>query len=305
MRSDADYWQGGLLRLAELARRLQAGDLARRRRAGCPDRPAGDGLARRGGRPGRGGRGEPDAGTGNLAEQDPGPASRPARGGLCPAVFQPIIGLHAAAVRVPAAGGQRGGAAEFGMWLDRERGLSPMSVRCYCKQTKYVLASVGCQEAVSGLDAGKVTAFMVDWSRGSRHRVCEGDGDVAAGVPAVRARDRTDGCPAGRGGPGGRVVAAGRASPGLPINCWPAGNGVGLQDRAVLSLLARLELRGAEAADLQRTTSTGGSARSRSPARAARLRGSRCRRSCARPQGHGSMKACLRLLCVMHRTLMS
>jgi hypothetical protein len=131
---------------------------------------------------------------------------------------------------------------EFGLWLDRERGLSPMSVRCYCKQTKYVLASVGCQEAVSGLDAGKVTAFIVDWSRGPRHRVCEGDGDAAAGVPAVRARDRTDGCPAGR------------------------------------------------------------SARSRSPARAAGLRSSRRPRSCARPQGHGPMKACLRLLCVMHRT---
>jgi integrase/recombinase XerD len=54
---------------------------------------------------------------------------------------------------------------EFGTWLDRERDLSLVSVRCYCKQAKYFLAAVGGPEAVSGLDAGKVTAFMVDWSR--------------------------------------------------------------------------------------------------------------------------------------------
>jgi hypothetical protein len=29
--------------------------------------------------------------------------------------------------------------AEFRMWLDRERGLSPVSVRCYSKQAKYFL----------------------------------------------------------------------------------------------------------------------------------------------------------------------
>ena len=55
--------------------------------------------------------------------------------------------------------------AEFCMWLDRERGLSPVSVRCYSKQARYFLAAVGGPEAVSGLDAGKVTAFMVEHSR--------------------------------------------------------------------------------------------------------------------------------------------
>ena len=33
--------------------------------------------------------------------------------------------------------------AEFRGWLDRERGLSPVSVRCYSKQAKYFLAAVG------------------------------------------------------------------------------------------------------------------------------------------------------------------
>jgi hypothetical protein len=52
--------------------------------------------------------------------------------------------------------------AEFRSWLDRERGLSPVSVRCYCKQARYFMAAAGGPGAVSGLDAGKVTAFMVD-----------------------------------------------------------------------------------------------------------------------------------------------
>ena len=56
--------------------------------------------------------------------------------------------------------------AEFRTWLDRERGLSPVSVRCYFKQAKYFLAEAGGPGAVSGLDGGQVTAFMVEHSRG-------------------------------------------------------------------------------------------------------------------------------------------
>ena len=33
--------------------------------------------------------------------------------------------------------------AEFRGWLDRERGLSPVSVRCYSKQSKAFLAGIG------------------------------------------------------------------------------------------------------------------------------------------------------------------
>src|SRR5690348_11507884 len=56
--------------------------------------------------------------------------------------------------------------AEFCTWLGRERGLSPVSVRCYSKQAKAFLAAAGGPGAVSGLDAGQVTAFMVGHSRG-------------------------------------------------------------------------------------------------------------------------------------------
>ena len=104
--------------------------------------------------------------------------------------------------------------AEFRGWLDRERGLSAVSVRCYSKQSKAFLAGIGGAGGVSGHDAGKVTAFMVDWTAGPQQVVGEGDGDVAAGIPAVRARDRPDARPAGRGSSGGGVVAAGRAAAG-------------------------------------------------------------------------------------------
>ena len=36
--------------------------------------------------------------------------------------------------------------AEFGTWLGRERGLSPVTVRCYSKQAKYFLAAAGCRK---------------------------------------------------------------------------------------------------------------------------------------------------------------
>src|SRR3954447_17300919 len=39
------------------------------------------------------------------------------------------------------------------------------SVRCYCQQAKAFLTGIGGPEAVSGLDAGKVVAFMVDHTR--------------------------------------------------------------------------------------------------------------------------------------------
>ena len=97
--------------------------------------------------------------------------------------------------------------AEFGTWLDRERGLSPVSVRCYSKQAKYFLAAVGGPGVVSGLDAGEVTAFMVEHSK-DRNGWSAKASDVAAGVLAVRACDRADGrSPGGRGSRGGGVAA--------------------------------------------------------------------------------------------------
>ena len=148
--------------------------------------------------------------------------------------------------------------AEFRMWLDRERGLSPVSVRCYSKQAKYFLAAVGGPEAVSGLDAGKVTAFMVEHSRDRNSwsakamvtslraflRFAHATGrtavSLAGAVPAV-ASWRLSALP--------RALSAAETGR-LLVGCGRE-TAAGLRDYAVLSLLARLGLRGAEAAGLQ------------------------------------------------------
>ncbi len=148
--------------------------------------------------------------------------------------------------------------AEFRGWLDRERGLSPVSVCCYAKQSKAFLAGIGGAGAVSGLDAGRVTAFMVDWAAG------RSTGSAKAMVTSLRAFLRfahatgRTAVPLAWAVP---AVASWRLS-GLPrgmkaaeIERLLAGcerdTAVGLRDYAVLSLLARLGLRGAEAAGLQ------------------------------------------------------
>src|SRR5258706_1689417 len=55
--------------------------------------------------------------------------------------------------------------ADFSSWLARERGLSPVTVRCYSKQTRVFLAGLPgpLDAALRGLDARQVTAFMLDF----------------------------------------------------------------------------------------------------------------------------------------------
>ena len=148
--------------------------------------------------------------------------------------------------------------AEFGMWLDRERGLSPVSVRCYSKQAKYFLAAAGGPRAVGGLDAGRVTAFMVDYSKDRN------GWSAKAMVTSLRAFLRFA-CVTGRTAvplagavpavASWRLSALPRSLPAAEIEALLDGcdrdTATGLRDYAVLSLLARLGLRGAEAAGLQ------------------------------------------------------
>jgi site-specific recombinase XerD len=148
--------------------------------------------------------------------------------------------------------------AQFRTWLDRERRLSPVSVRCYSKQVKYFLAAIGGPGTVSGLDAAKVTAFMVGHSRDRNTwsakamvtslraflRFAHATGrltvPLAGAVPAVASW---------------RLSALPRGLPAAEIERLLAGcdqdTVAGLRDYAVLSLLARLGLRGAEAAGMQ------------------------------------------------------
>jgi integrase/recombinase XerD len=148
--------------------------------------------------------------------------------------------------------------AEFRAWLDRERGLSPVSVRCYSKQAKAFLAVIGGSGAIGGLDAGRVTAFMVDHSRDRNTwsakamvtslraflRFAHATGRTAVAlvgaVPTV-ASWRLASLPLG--------VSAAEVE--RLLACCDRQTAAGLPDYAVLSLLARLGLRGAEAAGLQ------------------------------------------------------
>jgi integrase/recombinase XerD len=92
-----------------------------------------------------------------------------------------IVGMDAGSGCVQPDGDSAALLAEFGTWLDRERGLSPVSVRCYSKQSKAFLAGVGGAGAVSGLDAGQVTTFMVGWAQGRN------TGSAKAMVTSLRA----------------------------------------------------------------------------------------------------------------------
>ena len=55
----------------------------------------------------------------------------------------------------------------FGEWLDRRRGLAPITVHNYCWHAEQFLAVLPqpTQVSVSLLDAGTVTAFMVEYCR--------------------------------------------------------------------------------------------------------------------------------------------
>ena len=160
----------------------------------------------------------------------------------------------------PAGDGGRAAAllAEFCMWLVRERGLSAETVRCYGNQVKAFLAAIGGPELVRGLDAGQVTAFMVDHSRDRNSwsakvmvtslraflRFAHVTGrtlvPLAGAVPAVASW---------------RLAALPQGLPAADVERLLAGcdrqTAVGLRDYAILCLLARLGLRGAEAAGLQ------------------------------------------------------
>jgi len=148
--------------------------------------------------------------------------------------------------------------AEFGTWLDRERGLSLVSVRSYCKQARYFLAAVGGPQAVSRLEAGKVTAFMVGWSRD------RSTGSAKAMVTSLRAFLRFAHATGRTAVPlaGAVPAVASWRQAALPRGLKAAeiemllagcdrGTAIGLRDHAVLSLLARLGLRGAEAAGVR------------------------------------------------------
>jgi integrase/recombinase XerD len=149
--------------------------------------------------------------------------------------------------------------AEFRRWLAEERGLSPVTVGCYGKQARGFLAGLAepLDAALRGLDAGQVSSFMLGYCR---DRNAE---SAKAAVTAVRALLRFLHV-------SGRVpvplAAAVPSVAGWRLASLPRGLDaatvqrlldscdrdtiVGRRDYAILIMLARLGLRGAEVAGL-------------------------------------------------------
>jgi integrase/recombinase XerD len=149
--------------------------------------------------------------------------------------------------------------AEFGAWLAGERGLSPVTVRCYRKHARVFLT--GLPEPLGGalqrLDAGQVTSFMLGYCQGRN------TGSAKAMVTAIRAllrflhvSGRTPALLAGavpavagwRLAQLPRGLAAGQV--GRLLDSCDRDTVTGRRDYAILTVLARLGLRGAEAAAL-------------------------------------------------------
>jgi len=150
--------------------------------------------------------------------------------------------------------------ARFRAWLAEERGLSPVTVDCYGKQARTFLVRLPepLDAALRGLDAGQVTSFMLDYCRDrnpasakaivtavrSLLRFLHVAGYVpvplAAAVPAVA---------------GWRLASLPRGLDAAMVARLLAGCDrdtiVGRRDYAILIMLARLGLRGAEVAGLE------------------------------------------------------
>jgi integrase/recombinase XerD len=150
--------------------------------------------------------------------------------------------------------------AEFGAWLTGERGLSPATVRGYRKHARVFLA--GLPEPLDGalqrLDAGQVTSFMLGYCQGRSTEA------AMAMVTAIRAllrfvhvSGRTPILLAGAvpAVAGWRLASLPRGLAAGQVGRLLDGCGrdtvTGRRDYAILTVLARLGLRGAEAAALQ------------------------------------------------------
>lgn len=171
---------------------------------------------------------------------------------------------HVGAVPVPVeAGGDavQEVLADYGAYLRGERGLAAESVRCYCCQARKFLAALPdpLGDSLARLDAVQVTAFMV------RHTAdAESVWSAKALVTAVRSLLRylhVDGrIPAPLTGSvpavaGWRLGSLPRGLESQQVSALLSApdpkSSAGRRDRAVLTVLARLGLRGAEVAALQ------------------------------------------------------
>jgi site-specific recombinase XerC len=149
---------------------------------------------------------------------------------------------------------------QFRVWLAEERGLSPATVCCYGKQARMFLRQLPkpLDTVLAQLDSGQVTSFVLEYCRGRN------TGSAQAMVTSVRALLRflhvagKVPVPLAAAAPS----VAGWRLASLPRGLDPAvvqrlldscdrDTAVGRRDYAILTMLARLGLRGAEVIGLR------------------------------------------------------
>ncbi len=177
----------------------------------------------------------------------------------------PVLRFLREAGVVPAASAAGAGTAEamlaqFRGWLAGERGLSAATVDCYAKQARKFLEHLPgpLDAALAQLDAGQVTSFMVGYCRDRNPE------SAKALVTAMRALLRflhvTGHVPVPLAGAvpavaGWRLASLPRGLDATVISRLLAscdtGTVAGRRDLAILTMLARLGLRGAEVAALE------------------------------------------------------
>ena len=146
--------------------------------------------------------------------------------------------------------------AEFGAWLDTERGLAGESVRCYRNQARTFLAYLPepLERALAELDAATVTRFVLECSAAS-NSVWSAKAQLTALRSLLRFLHVQGLIPAPLVGAvpgvaGWRLASLPKPLPPAHVDALLAahdvGTRVGVRDHAVLVTLARLGLRGAE-----------------------------------------------------------
>lgn len=150
---------------------------------------------------------------------------------------------------------------EYRQWLREERGLAAESVRCYSQQAMKFLRSVSgpVESSLGGLTPADIISYVVYFCEESKS-VWSSKTHVTALRSFLRflhvsGRTPSNLAPVVPGVAGWRLSQVPRALPTgdveLLLNCHFTDTATGLRDRAVLTLLAALGLRGAEAAGLQ------------------------------------------------------
>ncbi len=150
---------------------------------------------------------------------------------------------------------------EFRRWLRAERGLAAESVRCYSGQAAKLIAELPdpLEDSLAALDAAAVTAFIVGQA-GSAGSVWSAKAQITATRALLRFLHVQGLIPvsltaAVPGVAGWRLAALPRGLTREQVQALLAAHdtttAVGLRDQTLLVMLARLGLRGAEAAALR------------------------------------------------------